>query len=222
MNLRKQRMLKNAIITGGSCYHQKFFTNKNAKYANFFDERIYLLDLSEAKLDRFDYVAVASRLNYDFLLKNKKKIESYLDNGGNLIVFGEMPKVWLKGVRWRNYPVNFWWWVTPNADLPLYACNPRHKLFEKITPDDAKWHYHGVFYPPIGSEKILVNELNESIIYKDNVSFSGNLYVTSLDPDFHFGFGFMPKTEYFFDQFMAWVEEDILINCDTKKALKCD
>lgn len=219
MNLRTKQNLKNAIITGGSCYHQKFFTNKNGKYADFFDERIYLLDLNCADLNRFDYVVVASRLNYSFLLENKKKIEEYLKNDGNLVVFGEMPKIWLEGVRWRSYPVNFWWWVNPNADLPLYACDPKHKLFEKITPDDAKWHYHGVFYPPAGSENILVNELNESIIYKDSVSFSGNLYVTSLDPDFHFGFGFMPKTEYFFDQFMEWVEEDILAGRESKKAM---
>lgn len=46
------------------------------------------------------------------------------------------------------------------------------------------------------AQNILVNELDESIIYKDT-TFKGNLYVTSLDPEFHLGQGFMPATEYF-------------------------
>ncbi|PAF43437.1 hypothetical protein [Helicobacter sp. 11S03491-1] len=209
--------LKNAIITGGSCYHQKFFINKNGKYANFFDKRIYLPDLCDTYLDEFDYIVVASRVNPHFLLQNREKIEDYLNHGGHLVVFGEMSKIWLNGVQWRDYAVNFWWWIIPQADLPLYAANPKHPLFKKITPQDAKWHYHGVFYPPKGSENILVNELGESIIYKDNVSFKGNVYITSLDPDFHFGFGFMPKTEYFFDRFMEWVCEDIELHRDTLK-----
>ncbi|PAF42381.1 hypothetical protein [Helicobacter sp. 11S02596-1] len=203
--------LKNAIITGGSCFHQKFFTNKNGKYANFFDERIYVLDLKHQDLRGFDYLTIASRCNADILLANKQKLRDYLDGGGNIVAFGEMPKIYIEGVRWRGYPTNFWWWVTPGADLPLYASNPNHPLFEKLTPNEAKWHYHGVFYPPEGSEKILVNELDESIIYKDGVSFKGNLYITSLDPDFHLGFGFMDKTEFFFDKFMEWVQEDIAL-----------
>ncbi|PAF46478.1 hypothetical protein BKH41_09030 [Helicobacter sp. 12S02232-10] len=204
--------LKNAIITGGSCYHQKFFTNKNAKYANFFSKRIYLPELKNCNLLEFDYILIASRCNQDFLLENKHKLQNYLEKGGNLVLFGEMPKTYIDGIRWRDYPTNFWWWVIPNADLPLYAPNPSHMLFNKISIDDAKWHYHGVFYPNDGCENILVNELGESIIYKDSVSFEGNLYVTSLDPDFHFGFGFMPKTEFFFDKFMEWIHEDILLS----------
>ena len=74
--------------------------------------------------------------------------------------------------------------------------------------DAAKWHYHGAFYPPKNSQKILTNELGECIIYKDT-TFNGNLYITSLDPDFHLGQGFMPKTEGFFDNFMEWAELDM-------------
>ncbi|PAF48567.1 hypothetical protein BKH46_01305 [Helicobacter sp. 12S02634-8] len=202
--------LNNAIITGGSCYHQKFFTNKNNKYANFFNTRIYVPELKNWDLNRFDYVVIASRVNADFLLESTFLFQDYLANGGNLVIFGEMSKPYIQGIRWREYPTNFWWWVFEGSDLPLYAQDPNHPLFQKISPEDAKWHYHGVFYPPEGSENILVNELGESIIYKDNVSFAGSLYVTSLDPDFHFGFGFMPKTEFFFDQFMQWIHEDIV------------
>ena len=114
--------------------------------------------------------------------------------------------------------MNFWWWLIDGANMPLYALDVNGEkteekttqgLFSKIPVSVAKWHCHGAFYPPQNAQKILINELDERIIYKDT-SFKGNLYITSLDPEFHLGQGFMPTTEPFFDAFMQWVEEDIL------------
>ena len=83
------------------------------------------------------------------------------------------------------------------------------KLFDNLNVENAKWHYHRVFYLPQKSTKILTDELRESIIYEDEI-LKGNFYVTSLDPDYHLGQGFMLKTEPFFDHFLNWVESDIL------------
>ncbi|PAF51900.1 hypothetical protein BKH43_01325 [Helicobacter sp. 13S00401-1] len=206
--------MKNAIITGGQSYHQNFFTNQNGKYKNFFNKRIYILDLEDVELKDFDYLVLSSRLNLSYLFKNKHKLESYLDNGGNIVSFGEIKKPLFRNIHWQDYPTNFWWWVLEGSDLPLYAKDMKHQLFKFLDVDECKWHYHGAFYPPTGSEEILVNEIGESIIYKDTISYKGSLYVTSLDPDYHIGQGFMPKTVPFFDKFMAWVESDI-----TKKSL---
>lgn len=35
------------------------------------------------------------------------------------------------------------------------------------------------------------------------------MYITSLDPDYHIGQGFMPTTIVFLEKFIAWVEYDI-------------
>ena len=154
------------------------------------------------------------------LVKHKQKFISYLESGGHIVSFGEITQDYLPNIIWRDYPVNFWWWLIPNADMPLYALDSdgnktedstKDGLFSKMAVKDAKWHYHGAFYPPKNAQNILVNELDESIIYKDT-TFKGNLYVTSLDSEFHLGQGFMPTTEYFFDTFMQWVESDILEN----------
>lgn len=212
--------LANAIITGGSSFHRYFFTNKNEKYAHFFSKRCHFLDLQSLNLEAFDYIVLSSRMDAHSLLKHKEKFISYLESGGHIVSFGEIAQDYLPNIRWRDYPVNFWWWLIPNADMPLYALDSdgnkaedstKDGLFSKMAVKDAKWHYHGAFYPPKTAQNILVNELDESIIYKDT-TFKGNLYVTSLDPEFHLGQGFMPTTEYFFDTFMQWVESDILEN----------
>lgn len=205
------KRFKNAIITGGASYHHYFFLNKNKKYAHFFDARIYFHDLDSVDLSAFDYIVLASRINASHLMRYKEKFQDFLDSGGHIISFGEITQPYLPNIEWKDYPVNFWWWLIPGADMPLYVGKDGAKLFSKINVDDAKWHCHGAFYPPKNAQIILINELNESIIYKDT-SFKGNLYITSLDPEFHLGQGFMPKTEGFFDNFMEWIHQDMVAN----------
>ncbi|STQ85378.1 hypothetical protein [Helicobacter muridarum] len=182
------------------------------------------MDLDSINLEEFDYIVLASRLKPQYLERHKDKFLSYLQNGGHIVSFGEIMGDYLPNIIWKDYPVNFWWWLIQGADMPLYAIESngskqdectKSGLFSKIEVNVAKWHCHGAFYPPSNATKILVNELDESIIYKDN-SFNGNLYVTSLDPEFHLGQGFMPTTEPFFDNFMQWVEEDILTHNNAK------
>ncbi len=207
--LHKNPTLKNAIITGGASYERNFFYNKDAKYAHFFDKRIYHKDAQNTDFSGFDYVVIASRANPRFLLPCKEKFVDFLKNGGSIVSFGEVTQGYLPNIAWKEYGVNFWWWLSQGADMSFEVGEYGKGLFSKMDLFAAKWHYHGAFYPPKDSQMILANELNEAIIYKDT-SFKGGLYVTSLDPDFHLGQGFMPKTEGFFDAFMAWVEEDIL------------
>lgn len=215
--------LKNAVITGGMASHQKFFRNKDGKYSQFYDKRVYVAEMEDFCFEDYDYVVLASNLNARFLIPYKEKIMAYLQNGGHIVSLGDSMKEYLPNIKWQSYPTNFWWWRIEGADLPLYAVESldggktfvkqtkgtKEGLFSKIDVRVAKWHYHGGFYPPAQSQSILVNELDEAIIYKD-LSFKGNLYVMALDPDYHFGQGFMPTTEPFFDALMSWVEEDIL------------
>lgn len=219
---KRGSVLKNAIITGGMAFHQKFFQNKNGKYAEFFDKRVYAADMEDFCFEDYDYVVLASNLNGRFLIPYKEKMLNYLQNGGHIVSLGDSMKEYLPNIRWQSYPTNFWWWRMEGADMPLYAVESldggqtfvkqrertKEGLFSKIDVKVAKWHCHGAFYPPVQSESILVNELDEAIIYKDK-SYKGNLYVMSLDPDYHFGQGFMPTTEPFFDALMGWIEEDI-------------
>lgn len=201
--------MKKAIITGGSSFHQNFFTNKNGKYKNFFDEKIYLMDLKNIELDEFDLLVMASRLNSRFVLENKDKILSYIQKGGNLLIFPDFIQGLFEHIEYKTCLTNFWWWILPGADLYLAKADEKHKIWDFLELNTCKWHLHGSFKHDLQTEKILVNELGESIICKDSHTFKGTLYLSALDPDFHLGQGFMPITEPFFDGFMSWIEYDI-------------
>lgn len=201
--------MRAAILYSGISYQHFFLERDGGKYGGRFEKIIYLPDLKNTDLNQFDYIIVPTRLNQNILMENKEKFADYLQNGGHIIAFGEMPKPWLSAVKWKFYPTNFYWWVNRGADLPLYPASEDHELFRYITVNDAKWHYHGVYLPPSEAEPILVNELGEAIIYVDHASYKGNLYLTTLDPDYHLGQGFIPKTEKFLDGFLKWAESDM-------------
>ncbi|MDE7317654.1 MAG: hypothetical protein K2N12_08000 [Helicobacter sp.] len=201
--------MKKAIITGGSCYHEGLFSAVNGKFALLFDEKIYLPKLHQTDLSGFDCVVIASRLNLEFLMQNAQKFEDYLSNGGNIVSFGEVLEPYLPFVRFSESEVNFWWWIHEGADLPLYAFDESNEIWNFLSLQECKWHYHGVYDVDEGCERILVDEIGRNIMYKDSYHFKGTMYITSLDPDFHIGQGFMPTTIPFLEKFMRWVEADI-------------
>ncbi len=199
--------MKTAVIYNGYSFNYNFYENKNGKYKNRFDKRIYILDLPDTDLMEFDLVIVPGRTNQQLLYKNSEKFIDYLEAGKWLVSCGEMPEQWLPNVKWTYTPTNFTWWLSEDEDLPLIPPNPEHPLFKHTELENAKWHYHGFFTPPEGATAIINNENGGAILYEDNVSFKGKAIITSLDPMYHFGQGFMPKTEPFLDGFLAWIEE---------------
>lgn len=209
--------MKKAIITGGSCFHQGLFSAVDGKFKSMFDSKIYLPKLHQANLSEFDCVVIASRLNLEFLMQNAQKLEDYLKNGGNIVSFGEVLAPYLPHIRFSESEVNFWWWIHEGADLPLYAANPNDFIWDFLSVKECKWHYHGIYEVDEGCEKILVDEVGRSILYKDSQHFKGTMYITSLDPDFHIGQGFMPTTIPFLEKFMQWVEADITKDKNAKQ-----
>ncbi|KAA6225403.1 hypothetical protein FMM58_05045 [Campylobacter sp. LR291e] len=201
--------MKKAIITGGSSFHQNFFINKDAKYSNFYDEKIYLANLKDKDLSEFDLVVFASRMYPKFMRENFEKILNYLKNDGNVLMFPDLISGLFNHITYETGQVNFWWWISQNADLPMYKANENSTLWNFLEVKECKWHYHGTFKHGGEVEKLLVDELGRSILCKDEKTFKGSLYLSALDPDFHLGQGFMPITEVFFDKFMKWLEFDI-------------
>ncbi|EOZ2160498.1 hypothetical protein ACQQJ8_000522 [Campylobacter coli] len=201
--------MKRAIITGGAFHNQNFFKVNNGKFGDMFQERIYLPELKTTDLMVYDYIVIASRLNVGFLLQNKDKFLEYLKNGGHIVSFGDIKADYLPHIDFKEAQVNFWWWIHKGADLPLYQYDKNNNIWQFLDIKECKWHYHGFYNIKEGCEKIIVDELGRSILYKDAISFKGNMYVTSLDPDYHIGQGFMPVTIPFLEKFMSWIEEDI-------------
>jgi hypothetical protein len=104
-------------------------------------------------------------------------------------------------------PTNWWWWLDPHGDLGVSITKSDHPLFERLTLRDITWHLHGFFDPLPGAEILAVGPGERAILYVDEVTTSGRMIVTSLDPFFHHGHHFMPATTRFLDGFLPWLAE---------------
>lgn len=208
-NLFDYSGVKKAFLTSGASFHLGFFKNYDAKYSDIFDEIFYAPNFKNSSLKNIDLLVIASRIEVRFLRENRKKIREFLKRGGNLIFFGEDQKEIIKSAKFTGGEVNFWWWLNRDkgANMPLIATNQDAPIWQFMRPDEAKWHYHGYFTPTNKNGKkakicnLLCDELGRTILYRD-LSFKGAVYITSLDPEYHIGQGFMPTTKPFFDKFL--------------------
>ena len=208
-NLFDYSGVKKAFLTSGASFHLGFFKNYDAKYSDIFDEIFYAPNFKNSSLENIDLLVIASRIEVRFLRENRKKIREFLKRGGNLIFFGEDQKEIIKSAKFTRGEVNFWWWLNRDkgANMPLIATNQDAPIWQFMRPDEAKWHYHGYFMPTNKNGKkikicnLLCDELGRTILYRD-LSFKGAVYITSLDPEYHIGQGFMLATKPFFDKFL--------------------
>lgn len=198
-------MRRMAVIYGGCAQHHRTF--HEPKYRRYFERLIYLPELEEASLDAFDVLLFPSQLHQGLVERCSAKINAFAERGGTVVAFGPQSRAWIPSQRWEFRPTNFWWWLDKEASSGLVQSAPEHNLFDYITMGDATWHYHGVFWPPEGTDILISLEDRSAILYIDKVSTAGTWIVTTLDPDFHYGSYFMPATERFLDGFLPWLAE---------------
>jgi hypothetical protein len=198
-------MRKVAALYSGSAHQYRSLNEP--KYRRYIHVIIYLPEFEQASLEGIDVLIVPSQLHLGLLVKAQTKIWEFADNGGTVIAFGSQPKDWIPAQNWEFRPTNFWWWLDKEAKSGLVLTQPEHNLFQYIKLADATWHYHGVFWPPEGSEVLISTEDQGAILYVDKVSMAGTWIVTTLDPEYHYGSYFMPATERFLDGFMPWIAE---------------
>ncbi|AZK48005.1 hypothetical protein [Paenibacillus lentus] len=196
-------MRKIAVIYGGNAHqHRTFYETKYRRYCQ---ELIYLPELHRMSLDDYDVVLIPSQLHQRLLMESQSKLIDFVQRGGVLAGLGAQPTHLLPGHGWEFRPTNFWWWLDRDASSGLVANKPDHDLFNYITLEDATWHYHGVFHPPAGVDCIINVEGGGTILYVDQLTTSGTLILTTLDPEYHYGSYFMPATERFLNGFLPWL-----------------
>ncbi|MEF2070271.1 hypothetical protein [Consotaella aegiceratis] len=178
------------------------------RYAGYFDETIRPEALPETDLGRFGAVVVLCRTAAYRLEPQAAVLSRYLDRGGTVVAMGEChSERWLPGVAFEPCETNFWWWLTPGADLGIRVAKPDHPLFARIGQADLTWHLHGFLAPPEGAEVLATGPEARPILYVDEVTTAGRMVVTTLDPFFHHGHHFMPATTRFLDGFLPWLRE---------------
>ncbi|HEY4201924.1 MAG TPA: hypothetical protein VGM83_15335 [Devosiaceae bacterium] len=195
-------------IHPGAYYHIESF--ESPRYAGYFDRLVRPEDLAEVRLTDHDVVLIPCRTPADRMEPHKAQLRAYLDAGGTIVATGESEsQLFLPGIAFTPQPTNFWWWLTPGADLGVRIAKPAHALFENLTQRDITWHLHGWFDAPQGAEVLAVNGAGEPVLYIDEVTTKGRMVITSLDPFFHHGSHFMPATTRFLDGFLPWMRNHL-------------
>jgi len=192
----------------GAYYHIESF--EGPRYAHYFDRLVRPEALAAERLEDHAVVLIPCRTPSDRMAPHAARIRAYLDNGGTVIATGESEfSEFLPDIVFTPQPTNFWWWLTPGADLGVRIAKPDHALFRRLSQRDVTWHLHGWFDPPAGVEVLAVNAEGKPILYIDEISTAGRMIVTSLDPFYHHGSHFMPATTRFLDGFLPWMRETL-------------
>ncbi|MFD1254095.1 hypothetical protein DEVEQU_01364 [Devosia equisanguinis] len=195
-------------IHPGTYYHIESL--ESPRYAGYFDRLVRPEDLGTIRLADFAVVLIPCRTPADRMMPHREALRTYLDQGGTIIATGESDsQLFLPGIEFTPQPTNFWWWLTPGADLGVRIASPGHSLFSRLGEKDITWHLHGWFEVPAGAEVLAINESGKPILYVDEVTTSGRMIITSLDPFYHHGSHFMPATTRFLDGFLPWMRDQL-------------
>lgn len=171
---------------------------------------LYLPDTAEDDFQDLDVLLVADRSHPRLLARHAEAVLEVARRGGTLVVLGEnSAHQWLPGVRWQARPTNFWWWRT-GEDHGMRLRSPEHPVWNYLSQRAVIWHHHGVFQAPEGTVPLVALEEDgvEAGVttYLDEVSTPGAILVTSMDPCFHHGAGFMPGATQLIYCLLRWAE----------------
>ncbi|MEM7045138.1 MAG: hypothetical protein AAF543_20205 [Pseudomonadota bacterium] len=194
-------MVTLAAIDGGTYFHHQSLYE--APFGHYFDERIYVQDVSATDLSACKALLLPCRLNADLIAVFKDQLVDYMRAGGTLVAMGEtFPDRWLPGIAFTACETNFWWWVEglPGPDIQIVDTD--HPLMAGMTADHAIWHLHGHFRTS-PAQRPLIDEVGGTLLFEDTKTYApGRLIATSLDPMYHHGSHFMPATTRFLDVFL--------------------
>lgn len=119
------------------------------------------------------------------LENNKKRLVSYWKNGGILILMGVMANriKWIPNTTWHEGQLL----LNDEVIEVNNNCDDAKIIFNNIKNEDIlnnKIHAHGTFSYPCG--KSIVRHKNGNIIMQvDDITCSGRLLITTLDPEHH-------------------------------------
>lgn len=189
------------VPSSGTYYHIE--TLEAPRYARHFDLVTTPEELDTVGLSPEDVLLIPCRTPAQRMIVQTAPVGAHLHQGGTVVAMGESrSELWLDHVRFTPRPTNWWWWLTPGADLGNRIDAPDHPLMRGLGKPEITWHLHGWFAPPAGATVLASNAEGRAILYLDEVSTAGRMIVTSLDPIYHHGSHFMPATTRFLDAFL--------------------
>ena len=171
---------------------------------------LYLPDATAADFAALDVLLVADRSHPRMLLEHAAAMRAVAERGGTLVVFGEnSAQEWLPGLQWQARPTNFWWWRT-GEDSGMRRRSPEHPVWEHLSERAVIWHHHGVFQLPEGAVPLVTLEEDGAkagvTTFLDESTTPGAILVTTMDPCYHHGAGFMPGATQLLYCVLRWAD----------------
>ena len=190
---------------GGMAYHAR--TLREGRFAGAFDRLIPLRSLGEADLGAHRALLIPCRTHGERLATLRDVLAAYMRGGGTLVVLGETrPDLFLDGVTLRVVPTNYWWWLEAEGRLDVRVVDRAHPLLREVDEADLRWHVHGTHDVEGGRELVRYEDREEGgAVMVEASRGAGRLLVTTLDPVYHHGSGFMPATTRFLEVFVPWL-----------------
>lgn len=194
-------------LNAGTYYHIQ--TLEAPRYRDAFD-LVIAPERIGAVLTPDDMLFVTCRTPAQRMIAQRGLLAAHLAAGGTIVAMGESRSdLWLPAVSFTPTETNWWWWLTPGADLGVRIAAP-HPTLDGMTDADITWHLHGYFDPPAGADVLARDAAGRAIAYDDRISTPGRMIVTSLDPCYHHGSHFMPATTRFLDRFLPNLRRQLL------------
>jgi hypothetical protein len=195
-----------AFLHGGS--HSRLATLADPALAPYRMRAVHVRTGVPEDIAGSDVVVVADRLRPDLLSGWAAAVKDALERGETVVVFGENHvQDWL-GVPEQPRPTIFWWWRT-GEDHRVRLQVPDHPAWGFFSDRSVIWHYHGVLEPPPGAVSLADlhtpdGERDGSILFVDETNHRGRLLVTTMDPVYHHGSGFMPGATQLLYSALHW------------------
>lgn len=206
------------FLHGGSAF--QLGTLRDPALTGYRLQPVHIRDTAAARqaLSAADTVIVADRLRTDLLHPLAGDILAVRERGGTVAVFGiNDAGSWIPGYREAERPTVFWWWRTGEDSL-LRRRVPDNPIWDEFPDRAVIWHYHAVLHGPesavslvdklVGTNPVFPGDADEdrvdgSVLLVDE-SGPGRLLVTSMDPVYHHGSGFMPGATQLLYATLRW------------------
>lgn len=170
---------------------------------------IYLPEADPLELEMLDVIIVSDRLHAGQRARFEPALRDALEDADKTVIVLGLNTVerWLPSLSYTYRPTVFWAWRT-GEDNGTRLCLENDQLWDYFTPRAMDWHHHGLLHPPEGAKSLVTmeEEGNEigTILFIDDVNQPARLLVTTMDPVYHHGAGFMPGATQLLYSLLRW------------------
>ena len=159
------------LIFNGVWSHYTFA--KATKYRSLY-ELLYVHDLGEQDLDRFDALVIPFQSHHGAIARHRDRIYNFLRSGKKIFIEGDSSANWLDAT-WEDRPVNNYWWVKHPDRPPVSETDFRHPIYRNLSARHAFWHFHGVYTKVPEHATILQRSVDGEVVTWETTAYGGVL-----------------------------------------------